>query len=378
VKANNLQISVIILFYLILLLPVIEMKLQLLPQKKNTENRKLNELPKFDINLLDPFPKQFEKFFDDHFGGRVLAVSFNNYLHKKILKINDPNSTVLIGQDDYLYWAAQSLPQHRNFTPFSAIQVDNLVSKFKVRANWLTKKGIKFYVVFAPVKQRIYPEFMPFSLANYGIPPKSDQIYDALKSRLPQIPLIDLREKLVDARSTFETYPKTDNHWNDYGAFIAYTELINRIKQDFQMIMPLQISNFEVKIKNENGGNLATILSLEEEMKEASIKLIPKFKPLAVYGQKQNYEGPGEFKYNVEFEVVKEVNDKSLPKAVIIRDSFCGGMMPYLSENFSKSVYIWDAWQYKENRKIIENEKPDLVILEIVEDKLEQMLLWLK
>jgi hypothetical protein len=88
VKANNLQISVIILFYLILLLPVIEMKLQLLPQKKNTENRKLNELPKFDINLLDPFPKQFEKFFDDHFGGRVLAVSFNNYLHKKILKIN--------------------------------------------------------------------------------------------------------------------------------------------------------------------------------------------------------------------------------------------------------------------------------------------------
>ena len=39
--------------------------------------------------------------------------------------------------------------------------------------------------------------------------------------------------------------------------------------------------------------------------------------------------------------LVTEIDDPSLPRAVIFRDSFVSRLVPFLSEHFSRAVYLW-------------------------------------
>jgi hypothetical protein len=56
-----------------------------------------------------------------------------------------------------------------------------------------------------------------------------------------------------------------------------------------------------------------------------------------------------------------------LPKLVMLRDSMAIALIPLLSENFSRSVY---ASTRELDRALIEREKPDIVIEELVERSL--------
>ena len=48
----------------------------------------------------------------------------------------------------------------------------------------------------------------------------------------------------------------------------------------------------------------------------------------------------------------------------MFRDSFATWLIPLLSESFSHILY---SWQYTFNREIVERERPDVVIQEMVE-----------
>ena len=61
--------------------------------------------------------------------------------------------------------------------------------------------------------------------------------------------------------------------------------------------------------------------------------------------------------------LVTEIPGASLPRAVIFRDSFASRLAPYLSEHFSRAVYLW---QNDFDSDAIEREHPDVVIQEIV------------
>jgi len=56
-----------------------------------------------------------------------------------------------------------------------------------------------------------------------------------------------------------------------------------------------------------------------------------------------------------------------LPRAVVLRDSMAIPLIPLLSENFSRAVYVSSR---SLDRELIEREKPDVVIEELVERSL--------
>jgi hypothetical protein len=60
-------------------------------------------------------------------------------------------------------------------------------------------------------------------------------------------------------------------------------------------------------------------------------------------------------------------NRPGLPRAVILRDSMAIPLIPLLSENFSRVVYVESR---KLDRALIEREKPAIVIEELVERSL--------
>jgi len=61
--------------------------------------------------------------------------------------------------------------------------------------------------------------------------------------------------------------------------------------------------------------------------------------------------------------VVTEQSDATLPRAVIFRDSFASALIPFLSEHFSRTVYLW---QNNFDPDIVTQEHPDVVIQEWV------------
>ncbi|HEY9639255.1 MAG TPA: hypothetical protein V6C57_02160, partial [Coleofasciculaceae cyanobacterium] len=61
---------------------------------------------------------------------------------------------------------------------------------------------------------------------------------------------------------------------------------------------------------------------------------------------------------------IYENPDKSLPKAVLFRDSFGNSMLDFLAESFSRLVVVW---QPHIDYSVVEAEKPDVVINQQVE-----------
>jgi hypothetical protein len=60
--------------------------------------------------------------------------------------------------------------------------------------------------------------------------------------------------------------------------------------------------------------------------------------------------------------LVTEIPGSSLPRAVIFRDSFASRLAPFLSEHFSRVVYLW---QNDFDGDVVLDEHPDVVIEEI-------------
>jgi hypothetical protein len=67
--------------------------------------------------------------------------------------------------------------------------------------------------------------------------------------------------------------------------------------------------------------------------------------------------------YGEDGRIVAEQPDSSLPRLVVFRDSFASRLIPYLSEHFSRSVYLW---QNDFEPEVIQQEHPHIVIQEIV------------
>ena len=63
-------------------------------------------------------------------------------------------------------------------------------------------------------------------------------------------------------------------------------------------------------------------------------------------------------------DILYEHPDDRLPRAVMFRDSFATWLIPLFSENFSRILF---SWQYTFDHDLVERERPDIVIQEMVE-----------
>jgi hypothetical protein len=66
------------------------------------------------------------------------------------------------------------------------------------------------------------------------------------------------------------------------------------------------------------------------------------------------------------------IEKSNYPKLVMFRDSFGVALLPYLSESFSDSLYVWYT-PFGVNLSVIEKERPQIVILELVERNLQEL-----
>ena len=104
--------------------------------------------------------------------------------------------------------------------------------------------------------------------------------------------------------------------------------------------------------------DLAGMIGLTRVLHETDLTLTPIRPRLARVIEPRGAEATAEEGY-----LVTEIPGSTLPRAVIFRDSFTSRLAPYLSEHFSRAVYLW---QNDFDADVVTKEHPDIVIQEIV------------
>ncbi|MCX6276265.1 MAG: hypothetical protein NTV09_13775, partial [Bacteroidetes bacterium] len=270
---------------------------------------------------------------------------------------------VIIGSDGWLYLTERCFPLIMGTNLFTDEQLQKIKMKFDERALHLKNKfNSRLYFAIAPLKHTIYPEYLPASARISKSETRTDQLV-RLFSNDTMVNLIDVMAALKEKKSNHILYYKIDNHWNDIGGFIAYSKIITEIGKKNSSVHPVDINTFEMDSSIQLIGGEAAMMNASNIYPDYHrYEYNPGPTCKAKEGTKRGYRSPEGFPYPWDYEMVRQTGDSSLPDALIIRDSFTDALLPFLAENFHRSVFIFDAWQYKSLYDIVDTEKPGIVI----------------
>ncbi len=337
-----------------------------------SENRNLAAKPFLDITYLDVFPKQYTAYYNDHFPFRQEIMRFfgRNILWGLFGKSPVPDK-VTIGKDGWLFQAENRL-LYSGQLDFTPEEVETIYQKLHERAQFLSDKGIGFYLIIAPMKCEVYPEKLPRFFHRTSGKTRTKKLIERIEGD-SLIHFIDIQNAMTKTSDTLKLYPKTDHHWSTAGGFVVYKEIMRHLKESYPGIVTLHDSDIFPIIDSSWCGGLANMIQLCSELREIRYHYTRKH-PRGSISPEKKYEPPYWFAYKDEYEIRTLVADTTLPSIVVIRDSFFGSLLPFFSDSFQKSLYIFDAWMYGTNFDIISKENPDIVLLEVYEPLLDHLL----
>tara|TARA_B110000902_G_scaffold16808_2_gene19679 strand:- start:20401 stop:21534 length:1134 start_codon:yes stop_codon:yes gene_type:complete len=350
-------------FFLILAFPMVNGYMQFIDEAEIVENRQLDEKPVFDINSLDDYTEAYNTYYSDNFSLRTHFIDFLNKSEFNVFGVSSKPGIVTAGKDGWFY-ATKSKQNYENAFVWND-KVIKMVRKELIKRNdWCEERGVKYYTVIVPNKMNVYPEHLPRTVFKKGETSRYNQI-TGLDSD-PEINMIGLKETLLEhKKDKYLLFQKTDDHWTDYGAFLGYQAIMKRVEKDFPELKPQPLDEFEIS-KELKDGNMVRMISLTDQFSENFVKLTRKEPSSVVTGKKTGYKSDGGINQS-QVELVKINPDGKPLKCLIIRDSFTRALMPFLNEHFQSTVYIHDKWRGRLRQDIIEQEKPDIVMVIMLE-----------
>ncbi len=365
------------LFLLLTALPLLETVFQIDAGKGLSEKRTLASFPRLEPRLdsLKAFPSAFEAYYNDNFGFRQRLVRAFNYAMVVWLRTapdrggqDQPlqaEGTVILGKDGWLFYAGERIIEyHRSTTPFNDAGLRAWQEAIEARRDWLSERGIAYLFMIAPNKHTIYPQYLPNHVKRIQEVSRLDQLMEWMTER-SDLSILDLRPQLSSAARRQKIYNQTGTHWNAQGAFIAYQQMMKALAQDFPDLTPRTLNDFtEQKIRY--SGGLSRALGLHRILTEDFTRLRSRTERLARRSQEsiRPSEKPRSAQH-IPYAMVE--GDEGGPRAVVFHDSFMNAIKPFLSEHFSRIAYYW---QRNFDPSVIEHERPDVVIQEIVERRL--------
>ena len=201
---------------------------------------------------------------------------------------------------------------------------------------------------------------------------------DALTERLRAegVEVVDLRPALRQARqgasplSRWSLYHRTDTHWNELGALVAARPLLAQLSAWFPGVRVPADDEVEVQTVETAGGDLARMEGLQDSTREVQVRARVRsarcvFDPLGA----PRRTGP-------EVPLVKAQTlacpGAPIRRGLILHDSMMVAMLPALAPSFERSV-----WRLTPvlDRTLLTEERPDVVIVELVERTLWEGLL---
>ncbi|MFZ0827747.1 MAG: alginate O-acetyltransferase [Verrucomicrobiia bacterium] len=350
------NITLIAVFGVLLWLPTIDTFFHIDYTPAINEKRIPAELPHFKSlpGGLKEYLGGLEACFNDHFGYRNQLIRWQIDWRRTFFQaVGESGPNVIIGSDGWLYYARCEMVEHyRGLRQFAPQNLRDWQALLEHRRDWLARRGIKYIFVVAPDKHSIYSEHLPIWMTKVRPESKLDQFLAYMRAH-STVKVLDLRPALFDACRIAPTYFKTDTHWNAFGGFVACQEIAKMLPG----VEPLSLASFDLGKAAAPNGDLAGMLGLRIT-EENGVSLTPKS---GVPSLELSTNLVGNPEYRGPFFTK---NPQGKGAALVFCDSFGVALRPFLGCHFGKVTYLRKP---ELDRVWIEQEKPDVVICEMVE-----------
>lgn len=217
----------------------------------------------------------------------------------------------------------------------------------------------------APEKINIYSEHFPDFDPKRHTVQKLNQLENYLKENSDLKIFVNPTERMLANKGKNVLFYKQDTHWNDLGAFVGYSCVMDYISRDFPEIPVLSFKDFNIVEKTNQKANISAMIGIDTTWKTGPHL---EFKQQAQSFQISKYKNSEDEYSEV---VIKKHMNQNLPKILVFHDSFGTFLMPYLSESFSRSVYVFTSYI---DESIVTKEKPDIVLYELTEGRMNLFL----
>ena len=327
------------------------------------ENRAITPWPAFEWSTA--FPASFERAFGDRFGARDAMLRLHHLALVYGFNVS-PAPNVLIGRDRWLYFLGEdgrSIDRnYRGLLPIADGELAAIVAELRRRQQFLGSLGIPFIVTIVPDKFTVYPEHLPAWMAKAAAPTPLERLIRMIEAD-SSVRFVDLRAPLTAAKARERVYYATDSHWNMLGAAVGYDAIMREVQRALPAgrlaeIAPPKLPPYVAGV-DVYSGDLAINLGLPPRYREPDYAPIVKIfvGPWPACGKRVDSGADEGFEFYA-------CDKPGLPRAVMYRDSMAIPLIPLLSENFSRIVYVSSA---RLDPALIAREKPDVVIEEMVE-----------
>lgn len=323
------------------------------------ENRRLAEMPRRPESAREAFhlPRMLTEYFKDHFAMRAELIRWQAAGKVRVLR-SSSSPEVILGKEGWLFHTGEGeVEMFTGSAPFKSEELERWRRLLESLRDWAGRRGARFVVTFVPEKQTVYPEFLPDSLKRSQRPSRLDQLVEHMNAR-SDVRVVDLRPALAEAKAANQIYFRTDTHWNESGSFAAYGVLAREALKETTDTRPSDASEFDVKHVSYSG-DLAGMLGL----RNVEVESVPRFAP----------RRPARVRFDGECgdtgQCASTVEGEARPRMLMYRDSASTYLIPFLAGHFGRAVYVWDR-QWKFSTELLESERPDVVVLEMVERRL--------
>lgn len=362
-KSTVFKVLIVIIFFAVLILPVLESD-KMGGALSPNENRYLAKFPTVineNNQIADGLKNGFEAWLKDNLGGRQNLIRLNKTINYRLFgELGFSGYRVINGPNGWLFYAPDPEIKYitNSFVPDDAVKM-SIKSSFESIAEELKDSGTSLVVGMWPPKFNVYPEELPSSVRLVDSYSAAEAIDDELKTA-SGFSYASPFDELVSKKSTFPTYSRAVDigHWNQYGAFIGYSALMEAVKEHFPDLRILTEEDF-------------SITEIERELKtdwgfaskETDLHYEPKFTRKAIedagFFDRINFVSKDIWKSYRYF----QNPDTTLPKAILVGDSYVWQfLLQNMAESFSELIFIHylDLDQVNYLTTIVE---PDVVML---------------
>jgi len=322
----------------------------------------------FPQNLSPHTFRRISAWFNDRLGMRYPLMVLDSHWRLRVWRLRF-RGDVLFGNEPWLFFndnppgpAARSTDLRGELRMVEA-DIATLDRQMGAVQAQLAACGKAALVVVAPNKQSIYPEQL-----RDGEDYRRSRLDDVLAKLGPQARslFVDPRPELRAGKSRHGVplYYRTDSHWNDLGAFMAYQKIVSALAKANAIERPdlASLEGVSVDTESFSGGDVATrILYLPWNFADRRVVLRGGAQiPLAVHGEQDRL-------------VIANAQRKG--KLVLLADSFGPPLAALLARHFGEvEMLSRPSWPAAFDGALIAQRKADVALIEIAERSLPELL----
>ncbi|MFT5733516.1 MAG: hypothetical protein ACI80K_002543 [Paracoccaceae bacterium] len=324
--------------------------------------RRPNTTPVAPVSLaaLERFPNTFDPWFADAWGGRERALRAHALASMELFGTS-PAGFLFFGKARWVFSSAlRSMESFTGAAPLSEAELRSWQRSLEDRRRWLQARGIDHIVVLVPHKSSIYPELLPNGLQRARGVSRREQLHVWMAEQ-SDVVMLDVAPALLAAKPSPGVLEGADTtlsniysphgvHWSAVGAHAGYVAIAEYLHQHHRGPPPRPLDAFNVIKLPNSGDSWASRMLLDGVIHMSDLELRLKTPTLVTHRRAPD---------STRKDVLSEHPNKSLPRVLLVHDSFGTDLRPLLELDASAMESRWRGWVEID---AVERLQPDIVI----------------